>query len=94
MLKPLADRVILEVTKEEETTVGGIVLASNVQEKPQTGKIIAVGDGRTMRNGEKIAVAVSVGQTVLFDKYAGSEVSFEGKDYLIVHEKDIIATVD
>ena len=65
-----------------------------MQEKPQTGKIIAVGDGRTMRNGEKIAVAVSVGQTVLFDKYAGSEVSFEGKDYLIVHEKDIVATVD
>ena len=73
MLKPLGDRVILEVQKEEEQTVGGIVLASNAKEKPQTGKVLAVGTGRVLDNGEKVVPSVKEGDTVVFDKYAGTE---------------------
>ncbi|MFC0232490.1 co-chaperone GroES [Vagococcus entomophilus] len=94
MLKPLGDRVLIEVAKEEEKTVGGIVLTSASKEKPQTGSIVAVGEGRVLENGEKVAVAVQVGDTVMFEKYAGSEVKYEGKEYLIVHEKDIVAIVE
>ncbi|KRM90428.1 co-chaperone GroES [Liquorilactobacillus cacaonum] len=94
MLKPLGDRVILEVQKDEEQNVGGIVIASNAQEKPQTGNVIAVGTGRVLDNGEKVALSVEVGDTILFDKYAGTEVKYAEKDYLVVHEKDIVAIVD
>lgn len=94
MLKPLGDRVIIEVAKEEEKTVGGIVLASAAQEKPQTGVVIAVGAGRLLDNGEKAPVEVSVGDQVMFEKYAGTEVKYEGKEYLIVGGKDIIAIVE
>ncbi|MGX7350674.1 chaperonin GroS [Enterococcus canis] len=93
MLKPLGDRVIIEVAKEEEKTVGGIVLASAAQEKPQTGTIIAVGEGRLLDNGEKAPLSVKEGDTVVFEKYAGTEVKFEGKEYLVVHEKDLMAIV-
>jgi chaperonin GroES len=94
VLKPLGDRVILEVQKDEEKTVGGIVLASNAQEKPQTGKIVAVGDGRVLDNGEKVALSVKPNDLVIFDKYAGTEVKYAGKEYLVVHEKDIVAVVE
>lgn len=94
MLKPLGDRVILEVQKEEEQTVGGIVLASNAKEKPQTGKVLAVGTGRVLDNGEKIVPSVKEGDTVVFDKYAGTEVIYEGEKYLVVHENDIVAVVE
>lgn len=93
MLKPLGDRVILQA-QEEETTVGGIVLASNAQEKPQTAKVVAVGDGRVLDNGEKVAPSVKEGDTVLFDKYSGTEVKYEDASYLVVHEKDLVAIVD
>ncbi|KRN62853.1 chaperone GroES [Pediococcus inopinatus] len=93
LLKPLGDRVILEA-QEEEQTVGGIVLASNAKEKSQSGKVIAVGEGRVLDNGEKVAPAVKTGDTVIFDKYAGTEVSYEDKKYLVLHEKDIVAITD
>lgn len=94
MLRPLGDRVVLEAQEEEEQTVGGIVLASNAQEKPQTATVVAVGEGRVLDNGEKLAPAVKVGEKVLFDKYAGSEVKYDDKSYLVVHEKDIVAVVE
>lgn len=94
MLKPLGDRVILEVQKEEEQTVGGIVLASNAKEKPQTGKVLAVGTGRVLDNGEKVVPSVKEGDTVVFDKYAGTEVCYEGEKYLVVRENDIVAVVE
>lgn len=94
MLKPLSDRVIIEVAKEEEKTVGGIVLASAAQEKPQTGNVIAVGEGRVLDNGTKVPADVKVGDTVMFEKYSGTEVKYEGNDYLIVSGKDIIAIVE
>ncbi len=94
LLKPLGDRVIIEVMEEKEKTVGGIVLTSASKEKPQTGIIIAVGEGQTLENGTKAPLTVKTGDTVMFEKYAGSEVKYEEKDYLIVHEKDIVAIVE
>ena len=87
MLKPLGDRVILKA-QEEEQTVGGSVLASNAKNKP------TVGQGRTLDNGQVVAVAVKEGDKVLFDKYAGNEVEYDGETYLVVHEKDLVAVVD
>lgn len=94
MLKPLGDRVVIELAKEEEKTVGGIVLTSASKEKPQTGSIVAVGAGAQLDNGTVRELSVKVGDTVLFEKYSGSEVKHDGKDYLILHEKDIMAIVD
>lgn len=94
MLKPLGDRVIVTVEEQEEQTVGGIVLASNAKEKPQTGKIVAVGAGNFTDSGKQLPLAVKEGQTVMFDKYAGSEVKYEGQSYLVLHEKDLMAIVD
>lgn len=94
MLKPLGDRVILEVQKEEEQKVGGIILAANAKEKPQTAKVIAVGEGRVLDNGQKVAPSVKEGDLVLFDKYAGTEVKYEDTTYLVVRENDLVAIVD
>lgn len=94
MLKPLGDRVIVKVEEQEEETVGGIVLASNAKEKPQTGKVVALGEGTLADDGKRIPLSVKEGQVVMFDKYAGSEVKFEGENYLIMHEKDIMAIVE
>ncbi|MBP2097871.1 co-chaperone GroES [Enterococcus rivorum] len=94
MLKPLSDRVVIEVAEEEEKTVGGIVLASAAKEKPQTGTIIAVGEGRVLDNGTKVPTEVKEGDKVMFEKYAGTEVKYDGKEYLIVSSKDIIAIVE
>lgn len=94
MLKPLGDRVILDQPQEEETTVGGIVLASNAQEKPSTSNVVAVSDGRVLDNGDKVAPTVKVGDKVLFDKYAGTEVKYDGQTYLVLHEKDLVAVID
>ncbi len=94
MLRPLGDRVLIEVTQEEEKTIGGLVLASAAKEKPQTGIVIALGEGRLLDNGEVAPVPVKVGETVLFEKYAGSEVKYEGKEYMIFAVKDLIAIVE
>lgn len=94
LLKPLGDRVILEVAEQEEVTAGGLVLTSASKERPQIGAVIAVGEGRTLENGDKLPLSVKKEDRVLFEKYAGSEVTHEGKDYLILHEKDIIAIVE
>ena len=94
MLKPLGDRVIVTVDKEEEKTVGGIVLANNAKEKPQTADVVAVGDGLVTEDGKKLPINVKKGDKVLFDKYSGSTVKYEDNEYLILHEKDIMAVID
>lgn len=94
MLKPLGDRVVLKVQKEEEQSIGGIVIASNAKEKSTTGEVIAVGNGRILDNGQRVEPEVKVGQSVVFDKYAGSEVKYEGEEYLVIRENDIIAVID
>ena len=94
MLKPLGDRVVLKVQKEEEQSIGGIVIASNAKEKPTTGEVVAVGNGRILDNGQRVEPEVKVGQSVVFDKYAGSEVKYESEEYLVIRENDIIAAID
>lgn len=94
MLKPLADRVIIEVIAKEDTTKSGIVLPDTAKEKPQEGKIVAVGSGKVLENGEKVALEVKVDDKVIFSKYAGTEVKFAEKEYLILSERDILAIVE
>lgn len=94
LLKPLANRVIIEVEKEEEKTVGGIVLPSSAKEKSQTGTIIATGTGLVTDAGTTIEMTVKEGDHVLFEKYAGTEIKFDGKEYLVIKESDIVAIVE
>ncbi|UOQ91822.1 co-chaperone GroES [Halobacillus shinanisalinarum] len=93
MLKPLGDRIVIELVEEEQTTASGIVLPDSAKEKPQEGKIVAVGAGRVTENGEKIALEVSQGDHVIYSKFAGTEVKYEGNEYLIIRESDILAVV-
>ncbi|GAB7387791.1 co-chaperone GroES [Bacillaceae bacterium] len=93
MIKPLGDRVVIEVLEKEEKTESGIVLPDTAKEKPQEGKVVAVGQGR-YENGKRIPLEVEVGNTVIFSKYAGTEVKVDGKEYLIMRESDILAIVE
>jgi len=94
MIKPLGDRVVIEALAKEEMTKSGIVLPDTVKEKPQEGKIVAVGSGRTLENGQKVSLDVKVGDKIIFSKYAGTEVKFEGTEYLIISERDILAVIE
>lgn len=96
MLEPIGDRVIVKVKEEEEKTVGGIVLASNAKKKPTEGEVVAVGDGAYASNGEKIPMSVKKGDVVIYDvviydRYSGTNVEYEGEKYLVLREKDILA---
>ncbi len=93
LLKPLGDRVVIELVESEEKTASGIVLPDSAKEKPQEGKVVAVGTGRVTDNGERVALEVSTGDSIIFSKYAGTEVKFEGKEYLILRESDILAII-
>lgn len=87
-LKPLADRVLVEVAPAEEKTASGLIIPDTAKEKPQKGKVIAVGNGK-----KDEPMTVKVGDTVLYGKYSGTEVTIEGKEYLIMRESDIFAVV-
>ena len=91
VVKPLADRIVVKILSGEETTKGGIVLPDTAKEKPQEGEVIAVGPGRVLDNGQRIAPEIKVGDKVIFAKYSGSEVKIEGEEYLILRESDILA---
>jgi chaperonin GroES len=93
LLKPLGDRIIIELVETEEKTASGIVLPDTAKEKPQEGKVVAAGTGRVLENGERVALEVAAGDTIIFSKYAGTEVKYEGKEYLILRENDILAIV-
>jgi chaperonin GroES len=93
LLKPLGDRIIIELVASEEKTASGIVLPDSAKEKPQEGKVIAVGTGRVLDNGERVALDVSEGDRIIFSKYAGTEVKYQGTEYLIVRESDILAVI-
>jgi chaperonin GroES len=93
-LKPLGDRVVIEPTPKEEVTKSGIVLPDTAKEKPQEGMIVAIGQGRRDEKGERIAMDVKVGDKVLYAKYAGTEFKQDGKEYLILSEKDILAIIE
>ncbi|MFC7441597.1 co-chaperone GroES [Laceyella putida] len=94
MIKPLGDRVVLEAVEKEEKTASGIVLPETAKEKPQEGRIVAVGAGRIDEKGNRIALEVKEGDLVIFSKYAGTEVKYGEKEYLILRESDILAVVE
>ena len=93
MLKPLGDRVIIELVESEEKTASGIVLPDTAKEKPQEGKVVAVGTGRVLDNGERVALEVAEGDRIIFSKYAGTEVKYDNTEYLILRENDILAII-
>ena len=93
MIKPLGERVVIEVAESDVKTASGIVLPDTAKEKPQKGTVVEVGAGKLLDNGERAAMEVKVGEGVIFSKYSGSEVKVEGKDYLIVRESDILAVI-
>ena len=93
-LKPLGDRLIVQAIEEEETTASGIVLPDTAKEKPQRGKVLAVGDGKWDEDGDKrIPLDVSKGDEVLYSKYGGTEISIDGEDLLVLRESDVLAKV-
>jgi len=93
-LKPLGDRLIVQAIDEEETTTSGIVLPDTAKEKPQKGKVVAVGDGAWDEDGEKrIPLDVAAGDEVLYSKYGGTEVKIDGDDLLVLRESDVLAKV-
>jgi chaperonin GroES len=89
-LKPLGDRVIVEVVEEEETTISGIVLPDSAKEKPQRGRVLAVGSGR-WEEGKRVPLEVNEGDEVVYSKYGGTEIKVDGNEYLILRESDILA---
>ena len=93
MIKPLEDRVLLKMVEAEETTKSGIILSSGAQEKPHIAEVIAVGPGK-VEDGKKVEMSVKVGDKVITSKYSGTEVKYEGTDYIIVKESDVLAIVD
>ena len=92
--RPLHDRVVVERISAEEKTAGGIIIPDSAQEKPQQGKIIAVGPGGRDENGKLIPIDVKVGERVLFGKWSGTEVKIDGHDYLIMKESDIMGVLE
>jgi len=94
-IKPLADHILIEPIKEEEKTKSGILLPDTAEkEKPEQGKVIAVGPGRTLSSGKKLPINVKKGDIVLFTKYGPNEIKVDGKEYLIAKEEDILAIIE
>lgn len=93
-LKPLHDRVLVKRLEEEEVTKGGIIIPDSAKEKPIKGEIIAAGPGKVDDDGKAIKLTVKKGDTVLFNKYAGTEIKVDGKEFLIMREDDILAIID
>lgn len=92
--RPLHDRILVERIESEEVTTGGIILPDTAKEKPQQGKVIAVGPGKKSEDGKLIPMDVKAGDTILFGKYAGSDIKMEGKEYLIMREDDVLGIVE
>lgn len=93
-IKPLGDKVVVQVLEAEAKTAGGIILPDSAKKKPTEGKVVAVGDGRTLDNGQRNKLSVKKGDKVLFSKYGGNEVTLDGKDYTILDEDQIYAILN
>jgi chaperonin GroES len=93
-IRPLSDKVLVERVEAEGKTAGGIVLPDTAKEKPQKGKIVAVGEGKLLEDGTRKHVQVKKGDLVLFTSYAGTEIKVDGKEYLIMDESDIMAVIE
>ena len=90
-IRPLADRIVVKRTKEEEKTKGGIIIPDTAKEKPVEGTVVAVGNGKILKDGKQRPLDVKAGDTILFGKYSGQEVRVDGVDYLIMKEDDVLA---
>jgi len=93
-IRPLADKVLVERIEAESKTAGGIVLPDTAKEKPQRGKVVAVGEGKVLDDGSRRQMQVRKGDSILFTSYAGSEIKVDGKEYLIMDESDIMAVIE
>ncbi len=93
VLTPLGDRVVVQAIEQEAQTSSGLFIPDSAKERPQEGKVIAVGDGRTTDDGNRIPLDVKAGDTVVYSKFAGTEFSDDGEDYLILSERDILAKI-
>ena len=94
MIKPVADKILIKMIEGEEKTESGIILSSGAKEKPQIAKVIEVGPGATSEDGKKIEMFIEKGQKVIVSKYSGTEVKYEGEDYLIIKQDDVLAIVE
>ena len=93
-LRPLHDRILVQRLEEEEQKVGGIIIPDTAKEKPQQGKVIAVGAGKADKDGKRIPLDVQNGDTILFGKYSGQEIKLDGQEYLIMREDEVLAIVE
>jgi chaperonin GroES len=93
-LRPLHDRILVQRIEEEEQKVGGIIIPDSAKEKPQQGKVVAVGAGKTKDDGTRIALDVKEGNTILFGKYSGQEIKLDGEELLIMREDEVLAILD
>jgi chaperonin GroES len=93
-IRPLQDRILVKRVDEEEKTAGGIIIPDTAKEKPQEGKVVAVGNGKTDDDGKSIPLEVKKGDKVLFSKYSGTEVTIEGTEHLIIREDDVLGILD
>ena len=93
-LKPLNDRVLVKRLESEEKTAGGLYIPDTAKEKPSRGKVVAAGPGKLADDGKRTALAVKAGDLVLFNKYAGTEISLDGEEHLVMREDDILAIID
>jgi chaperonin GroES len=93
-IKPLEDKLVVQASEAETTTASGIVIPDTAKEKPQEGKVLAVGPGRVDDKGNRIPVDVAVGDVVIFSKYGGTEIKYNGEDYLVLSSRDVLAVVN
>ncbi len=93
-IKPLADRILVKPIEQEEEKIGGIIIPDTAKEKPQEGEVVAIGPGRMLENGQRQAPSVAVGNKILYGKYAGTEVKYQGENYLIMREDDVLAIIE
>jgi chaperonin GroES len=93
-VRPLHDRLLVRRLEEKETARGGIIIPDTAREKPMEGKVLAVGNGRVLENGKKLALDVKVGDTILFGKYSGTEIKIDGEEVLVVREDEVLAIVE
>ena len=93
-IRPLHDRIIIQRLEEGEQRVGGIIIPDSAKEKPQQGKVIAAGSGKTKDDGKRVPLDVTAGDTILFGKYSGQEIKLDGQDYLIMKEDEVLAIIE
>ena len=93
-IRPLNDRIIVRRTEEQEQMRGGLYIPDTAKEKPQEGEVIAVGKGKILNNGERVAMDIKVGDKVLFGKYTGTEIKLDGDEYLILREDDVLGVIE